>query len=143
MNEFMPYIWIVVAIAAAVIEALTTSIVSMWFIPSGIVAAILALCNAPIYVQIIVFLCVAILLIVLQRTVFKNFFRPVDRRTNLDTIIGERGIVTERIDNISGQGQIKVKGLYWAARSVNGDNFEVGDVLSVVAIEGVKLICKK
>ena len=39
---------------------------------------------------------------------------------------------------------VKVKGTYWAARGAfEDDSFDVGEVLKVVAIEGVKLICKK
>ena len=50
----------------------------------------------------------------------------------------------EKVDNFAGCGQVKVKGQVWSARSVCEDDvFDVGDVLSVVAIEGVKVICKK
>ncbi len=143
MNEIMPYLWIIVSILAAVIEALTTALISMWFIPAGIVAAVMALLEVDVRWQIIVFLVLSLACIILQKTVFKKFLKRADTRTNIDTIIGEKGIVTQRIDNIVGLGQIKVKGQYWAARSVDGVNYDVGDVLSVVAIEGVKLICKK
>ena len=143
MNELMPYLWIIIAIVAAVIEALTTALVSMWFIPAGIIAAVMALFDVPLRFQILVFLVVAIALIILQKTVFRKYFIRTEVKTNIDAIIGEKGIVTERIDNISGIGQVKIKGSYWAARSVDGTNYEVGDVLTVIAIEGVKLICKK
>ena len=63
---------------------------------------------------------------------------------NLESVIGERCIVTERIDNYAGCGQVKVNGQGWSARGAyDEDTFEVGESLRVVAIEGVKLICKK
>ena len=41
-------------------------------------------------------------------------------------------------------GLVKVNGQVWSARSVNENgSFEIGEILVVVAIEGVKLICKK
>ena len=63
---------------------------------------------------------------------------------SLESVIGERCIVTERIDNYAGCGQVKVNGQGWSARGAyDEDTFEVGESLMVVAIEGVKLICKK
>lgn len=68
----------------------------------------------------------------------------VDKEFNPDTIVGKRCVVTERIDNFAGCGQVKVNGQGWSARSAYDDDcFEVGDVLSIVAIEGVKLVCVK
>ena len=53
-------------------------------------------------------------------------------------------MVTERIDNFSECGQVKIKGQYWTARGAGeNDVFEVGEALKVVSIEGVKLICEK
>ena len=60
------------------------------------------------------------------------------------SIIGEKCIVVERISATSGSGLVKVKGTQWAARgSYDDDSFQVGEVLRVVAVEGVRLICKK
>ena len=65
-------------------------------------------------------------------------------KTNIESIIGERCVVTEKIDNYIGCGQVKIKGQIWSARGVEEDSvFDEGEVLHVVAIEGVKVICKK
>lgn len=76
---------------------------------------------------------------------FANFFGLKRKpRATINTIVGERCVVTERINNFAGCGEAKVKGQIWAARGVSDDSvFEVGEVLHIVAIEGVKLICKK
>ena len=63
---------------------------------------------------------------------------------SLDDIIGEKCTVTETVDNYAGCGLVKVKGTEWSARTVNDEDvFKVGETLTVVAIEGVKLICNK
>ena len=63
---------------------------------------------------------------------------------SLDDIIGERCKVVETVDNYAGCGLVKVKGQFWSARGVDDDDiFDIGETLTVVAIEGVKLICKK
>ena len=62
----------------------------------------------------------------------------------IESVIGERCVVTELIDNFMGCGQVSVRGQNWSARAANDDDsFEVGEKLSVVAVEGVKLICVK
>ena len=66
------------------------------------------------------------------------------RTAGIDTIVGEKCIVTETIDNFAGCGQIKVKGQFWSARGFFDDDiFETGEILRIVAIEGVKAVCKK
>ena len=63
---------------------------------------------------------------------------------SLESVVGEKCVVTERIDNFAGCGQVKVNGQGWSARGAyDDDTFEVGESLRVVAIEGVKLICKR
>lgn len=73
----------------------------------------------------------------------KLFFSK-NKKTNIDDIIGEKCVVTEKIDNYAGCGQVRVNGQLWSARgSAEYDTFDAGESLTIVAIEGVKLICKK
>ncbi len=61
-----------------------------------------------------------------------------------DNIIGKKCVVTETVDNYAGCGQVKVNGQSWSARSARDeDRFEVGASLSIVAVEGVRLVCVK
>ena len=63
---------------------------------------------------------------------------------NLESIVGSRCVVIDKINNFAGSGIVKVNGTMWAARGAFDDDvFEVGESLRVVAIEGVKLICKR
>lgn len=62
----------------------------------------------------------------------------------MESIVGEKCTVVEKIDNYAGSGLVKVKGQMWSARGVTDDDiFEVGETLHVVALEGPKLVCKK
>ena len=141
----MAWLWIGIIVLAVVVEAFTDQLVSIWFVPAGIVAAIMHFCHAPEYWQVIVFLLIAIVGIIFAKAFLPKIMpKATDNRTNIDAIIGERCIVTEKIDNYAGCGQAKVKGQIWSARGVGEDDvFEVGEALKIVAIEGVKLICKK
>ena len=62
----------------------------------------------------------------------------------IDTIVGAKCVVTETIDNFAGCGQVRVKGQLWSARGFFDDDiFEKGESLRIVAIEGVRAVCKK
>ena len=140
----MVYVWIGVIVAAIVLEMLTDQLVAIWFMPSAIICAILDLCKVPFPWQLLVFLLVTAIGIVLSRTVLKKYFNFTKTATNVEAVVGEKCVVIERIDNYAGCGQAKVRGQIWSARSIDDEEtFEVGDILRVVAVEGVKLICKK
>lgn len=141
----MIWLWIVVVALATIAEAFYDRLVFVWFIPAAVVAAAMSIFELPAILQICTFVILGALGIVLSRIFLVKFVpRSQERRTNLQARIGEKCVVTERIDNIAGRGQVRVLSEIWSARGVNIDDvFEVGEVLDVIAIEGVKLICKK
>ena len=141
----MALIWIEIIVAAVVFEGLISKRVFMWFIPAALVANILWLFNTDATWQIIVFLFVSALGILWAKLFLPAIVRSMpDRRTNIVALIGEKCVVTEKIDNFAGCGQAKIRGQVWSARGVGAnDVFEAGETLTVVAIEGVKLICRK
>lgn len=141
---YMGWIWIAVIVLAIIVEILTDQLIAIWFIPGAAVGVILAFAGVDTIWQVLIFLVTTVIGIAVGKTLLSKKLRKTSTKTNIDAIIGERCIVTERIDNYAGCGQAKVKGQVWSARGVGeNDVFEVGEALHVVAIEGVKLICKK
>ena len=123
----MPWIWLGVAVAAIVFEASTLALVAVWFIPSALVSLVLSL-------------ALMIFLKPFMKKVLKVRYSP----TNADTVIGKTGTVIEKIDNIAATGAVKVDGKIWTARSDNDSlTIDEGTLVCAVAIEGVKLICRK
>jgi membrane protein implicated in regulation of membrane protease activity len=111
---------------------------------AAIVATILDFVDVSIIWQVLVFLVVSLVGVLFIRRFLTRFKTDRSTRTNIDAIIGEKCVVTEKIDNFAGCGLAKVEGPICSARGVMEDDvFEPGEVLVVVAIEGVKLICKK
>ncbi len=138
------WMWIGIVIVAIAIEATTDQLVSIWFVPGAIIAAIIDAFGAHILVQTLVFLVLSIVGIFFFRRLVTSKRCTTDTRTNIDAIVGEKCIVTEKIDTFAGCGQVKVKGQVWSARGAGDDDvFEPGVTLQVIAIEGVKLICKQ
>lgn len=138
------WMWIGVIVAAIIIEVLTDQLVSIWFVPAAIVSTILDFCNVGIIWQVLVFLIVSAAGIVFAKIFLPKLSTSEVLKNNIEAIIGEKCIVVEKIDNFAGCGQVKIKGQIWSARGVDEDSiFEEGEILHVVAIEGVKVICKK
>ncbi len=140
--EGMVFVWLFIIVAAIVLEASTVSLVSIWFIPSACVSMILALCDVKVWIQLTVFFALFFLLMLILKPVFKKNMGIKIVPTNADTLIGMQAVVTEQIDNLHAKGQVKVRGQVWTARSANENIiYEADEVVTVVAIEGVKLIC--
>ena len=138
------WIWIAVILLAIVIEVLTDQLISIWFVPGAVISTFLDFLGVSLIWQILVVLVMAGAGIALARIFLADKIASRIQKTNIDAIIGERCVVTEKIDNYAGCGLVKIKGQIWSARGVGEDDvYEEGCVLHVVAIEGVKVICKK
>ena len=141
----MLYVWIALSVLAIVLEALTVQLLFIWFLPGLLVAMLLAFLAVDTWIQVLVFFIVSVACLVLFQTVLKKRLRgKKQEKFNVDAVIGERCYVVEKIDNIACRGAVKVKGLAWAARTLSDDDLlEEGTLVEVLAVEGVKLICKK
>ena len=142
--ENLIWLWIGVIVLALVVEMSTEQLVAIWFVPGAFITAILSLLKLGFVWQLLIFVMLAVAGVVLSRVFLAGKASSADTRTNIEALIGERCVVTERVDNFAECGKVKIKGQYWTARGTEkNDVFEVGEALEVVSIEGVKLICKK
>lgn len=132
-------IWLVMMVLFIWIEASTVAMVSLWFAAGALVSMIVALLGGQVWLQAVVFLAVSGVLLLLLRPLAKRYFTPRITRTNVEAIIETQGIVTEEIDNLLAQGQVKINGLEWTARSTSGEKIPVGTTIKVDRIEGVKV----
>ena len=138
------WMWIGILVLAVIVEALTDQLVSIWFVPGALLAVIFDLVNIPILWQTLAFALVAAAGVIFGRKPLMKASSFNKTKTNIEAIVGSKCVVTEKIDNYAGCGQARINGQIWSARGVGeNDVFEVGEVLYIVAIEGVKLICKR
>ena len=145
MLAYMPYIWAAVILVAIYVESVTADLVTIWFIPSAIIALIMSLLpfNIAVWLQVLVFFALAIILVTLSTTIFKKSLKrsPIVP-TNLDLIIGKQAVVTETINNIEGKGAVKVGGKEWSAiTEQNSLIIEKNELVTIKEIRGVKLVC--
>jgi membrane protein implicated in regulation of membrane protease activity len=132
--------WIVAALVFFGIEATTVSFVALYFGVAALVAALAAALGAGLPLQIVVFSVVSVVTLLATRGwVTRALKRSPVVRSNVNSLVGRRGIVTVPITAATGRGQIRVGTEYWTARPYMDDSSEIeeGTAVEVLAIEGV------
>ena len=140
--EYMPYIWLGIAVVLAVVEVSTTQLVSLWFV---IGAAATAVCSATflkgqLLWQIIIFIAISALMLILTRPLVKKLKTNEIVSTNSDRNIGKTAVVISEINPESGVGQVRVGNEKWSAKTADGSIIKEGTNVKVTDIEGVKLV---
>lgn len=136
--------WLVLAIVFAAVELATVGLVSIWFAAGAFAALLVAVLHGNLILQVIVFLAVSIVLLVSTRSWAKKYLNSKIQKTNVDSVIGEKTRLTERVSNLDQTGKAVVLGQEWTARAAHDNEIiEQGELVEVVAVSGVKLIVKR
>ncbi len=121
----MIWVWLIVIVVAVILESISPiQLVSIWAALGGI-AALAA---------------VTILMIALTRPLARKLTKFKKTATNADMNIGKIGKVTKIVDEDLGVFRVKVENNDWSATTEAKTVLPVGTEISVLRIEGVKLI---
>ena len=135
----MFYFWLIVMIVLGFFEAITINLVSIWFIMSAFIALILSFITDNFVIQFGVFVILGIILMLTTRkTLEAKLVRK--EKTNLDRVVGMKGIITEEVTKHS-VGEVKVDAKRWSC--VSDEAIEKGSVVKILKIDGVKLKVQK
>ena len=97
--------------------------------------------GTPFAAQAVSFFVISLALLILARPVLDKAMKKNRVKTNIDSLIGEKAKVTEKINNIDETGAVFINGLTWTARSEDSNKIiEPGEVVEIKAVSGVKLI---
>ena len=135
--------WLILVAVMLVIEIFTMGLTTIWFSLGAVAAAIAAGLGAPLWMQIFLFSVVSVVIMILVRPFAIKVMDRNRTKTNIDEMIGQQAEVIEAIDNQREQGRVRVRGVEWMARSVDGSTMAAGDVVTVEAVSGVKLLVRK
>ena len=137
----MIIIWGAVFIIAGVIEILTMDLSSVWFSVGSVFALIVAVFAEEEYVaQIIVFILSSIILMISLRPLFKRHLQKNEIKTNADSLVGKIANCTKAIVN-GDRGEVKIEGKIWTA--IANEDVQIGEKVTVLSIQGVKLVVRK
>ena len=107
---------------------------------AGLIAAI---CEAPIWLQVLLFFIVSIAALIATRPLVRKMMGKNIVPTNADAVLGKEARVTEAIDNTVPSGAVYVDGKTWSARSESGETLPEGTLVRTVRMEGVKLFVER
>ena len=141
MSEYMVWIWLALSGILILAEVATVQLTTIWFAGGSLVAMLLAAFGVKsILVQIIAFIAISVILLIATRPLVKKYINNRSQPTNADRCIGQTAVVTAEINNLLGQGAVKVNGIEWTARSESGTVIPKDTTVTVKHIDGVKLI---
>lgn len=132
--------WLILVAVMLVIEIFTLGLTTIWFSLGAVAAAIAAGVGAPLWLQILLFSVVSVLIMLLVRPFAMRVMDKNRTKTNIEDVIGGQAEVIEDIDNQKEQGRVRFRGVEWMARSCDGDSIASGEVVTVEAVSGVKLL---
>ena len=131
-------VWLVLMLVFLIAEGATAAMVSLWFVLGSLGALIVSLLGGEVWLQFVVFFLVSAIYLGLLRPLTRKFVNPEITSTNVNALPGTKGLVSEAIDNVRGQGQVKLGGVAWTARSSDDQPILAGTLVQVDRIEGVK-----
>lgn len=139
--EQMEIIWLALMAVLLIIEIMTLGLTTIWFAAGTLFAFLTALLGLNQGIQVGVFVVVSVVLLFFTRPWAVKYLNTRTVKTNTEALVGKSARVIVDINNLKGEGQVVINGLEWTARSSDDTIiFRTGDVVTVVGIEGVKLI---
>ena len=139
----MTIFWAVAIVVFVVVELATVGLASIWFALGSLCALIAALLGAPVWLQIVWFVIISVAALVSTRPLVRKYINGKTQATNADRVIGRTAVVKERIDDLAATGAVLADGKMWSARTVDGSAVEAGALVTVRAIQGVRLIVER
>ena len=136
----MWYVWLILAGIFVIGEVLTSGFLIFWFSLGSLIAMIVSFFIPDVIVQTTVFLISSVILILATKPLVKKFANIDTIKTNAQSIIGKKGLVTKDINSIKATGQVKIEGELWSAIGKDDMDIPKGTEVEVSEIKGVKVI---
>ena len=134
-------IWLIIVGICLIIEIFTVGFLIFWFSIGALIAMLISFFTTNIIIQTTVFIITSTILIFATKPFVKKFSKDENSiKTNVYSIIGKTGIVTEEINPIHSKGQIKVNGEVWSAISDSNTIIPENSKVEILEVKGVKAI---
>ena len=139
-----PIMWLILLACFLVVEAITVGLTTIWFAGGALVAAIASGLGAGILIQWVLFLIVSLALLIFTRPMAVRYMNNGVPKTNVNSLIGERAVVIQKINNLEQTGQVRINDIEWMART-SSDEVTIPEhaIVTIEDVQGVKLIVKE
>lgn len=139
IDELMRWGWVVLAVFFFLVEIFTAGFVLLCFGIGALGAALAAFLGVSLAWQLVVFIAATIAAVVLARPFADRISRPGVQQIAGDRMIGKWGVILQTVDPMEGTGMVRVESERWRAESTANVQLEVGEVVRVVGVDGVRL----
>ena len=139
-----PIMWFILLACFLVVEAITVGLTTIWFAGGALVAAIASGLGAGILIQWVLFLVISLVLLIFTRPLAVRYMNKGVPKTNVNSLIGERAVVIQKINNLEQSGQVRINDIEWMART-SSDEVAIPEhaIVTIEDVQGVKLIVKE
>jgi membrane protein implicated in regulation of membrane protease activity len=137
-----PWFWLILTIVFTIIElASSLCLTTIWFAISAFFMIFFSMAVKQIYAQLAVFLGIALVLLILTRPIAIKKLHTGREKTNIDSLTGKKALVVNTISEFE-NGNIKLNGIIWSAKSRDGSLIKAGEKCVVTAIEGAHAVVR-
>ena len=143
LTNIIPLVWSTLLGIFLIIESITLGLTTIWFAGGALIAFLVAILGGAVWLQVVIFLAVSMLLLIFTRPIAMKYMNKNVQKTNVNSLEGEMAVVIQTIDNLKGTGQVVIHGMEWATKAKEDKIIEKGTTVSVIAIEGVKLVVQE
>lgn len=136
--------WMILGTILVIAEIFTAGFFLLWFGIGAFVAGIVALTGGSQILQLLSFAVVSGLLFAASRKIAERITKPPTPGIGANRFLGKRGVVLERIDNITNTGIVRIDQDEWRAYSEN-DNVIIpeGKLVEVIDVRGTHLVVRQ
>ena len=129
--------WLAATVVFVLVELMTVGLTSIWFAAGSFVAFIIALLGGNVVVQGIAFILVSVVLLALTKPWAGKYINSRTVKTNVDSLVGERAVLTEDADSMKQTGKAVVNGQEWTVRPQDETQvIRKGELIEVVKGKG-------
>lgn len=143
----MAWIWFALAVILLIVEIVTVQLVCIWVCLAAFVTALVTAIfpTMGIVWQIVIFVLLSAVLLAATRRVAKKMVenKKINQATNLDINTGKEAVTIEEINNLAETGAIKIGGLVWSARSIDGAVIPAGEIVIFDNVQGNKAFVRR
>lgn len=133
--------WLILSVVLIIFEAITVSLVCIWFGIGALVSFLVSFATDNIFIQLGVFIIVSALSFLFIKPVFKKALPEKSITNSTSRLIGKTAVVTEDIDN--NKGRVLVGDVSWLAQSneviKKGETVKITNATSnILTVEKIK-----
>lgn len=133
--------WAALVVLFVIVEIATVQLVSIWLAAGSLVTMICTyIFDLTMVEQLLIFLISSTVFLIISWPLLKKARKKGHISTNAELDVGKKAVVIENVDLNAGTGRVTLNGVDWSAVSADGSVIPKESVVTVVEVQGAKLI---